>query len=159
MANKSYRRIKDSDIKIIVSELDQWALGNLGSKPTWAMLEKRFGFSRQALEAKADIKSAYDNAKEALSGGLVKTKAETSKENEELLCEINRLNKQTENLKEQELRWKKRWQRIAFHIRQKGLQVEDTDTEIPNEAEARSMTETDKILRPFDKKIPSSGRT
>lgn len=66
--------MSESDIKTIVRDLDRWALGELGSKLTWAMLEDRFGFSRQSLQAKAEIKAAYDNAKTALSGGLIKTK-------------------------------------------------------------------------------------
>ena len=61
--------MSDSDINTIVADLDRWALGELGSKLTWAVLEERFGFSRQSLQAKSEIKAAYDNAKRALSGG------------------------------------------------------------------------------------------
>ena len=44
---KRFRRMSDSDINTIVADLDRWALGELGSKLTWAVLEERFGFSRQ----------------------------------------------------------------------------------------------------------------
>lgn len=87
---KRFRRMSDSDINTIVVDLDRWALGELGSKLTWAVLEERFGFSRQSLQAKPEIKAAYDNAKQALSGGLVKTKAQATKEAEELQVEVDR---------------------------------------------------------------------
>lgn len=155
---KRFRRMSDSDIKAIIADLDRWALGQLGSKLTWAILVERFGFSRQSLQDKSKIKAAYDNAKQALSGGLVKTKEETSKENEELVCEINRLEKEIEEFKRKESLWKKRWQRIAFHIRQKGMQVQAIDRAISEGADSPTERETSNILRPFDKDIPPSGR-
>ncbi len=155
---KRFRRMTESDIKNIIVDLDRWALGHLGSKLTWATLEERFGFSRQSLQAKSEVKAAYDNAKQALSGGLVKSKEQTSEENEELICEINRLNKEVEEFKQKELKWKKRWQRIAFHVRQKGIQVQSVDREIRDGANAPTERETSNILRPFDKDIPPSGR-
>ena len=150
--------MSDSDIKGIIADLNRWTLGHLGSKLTWAILEERFGFSRQSMQAKSEIKAAYSNAKQALSGGLVKTSEETSKENKELVCEINRLEKEIEEYKRKELLWKKRWQRIAFHIRQKGIQVQNIDREVPAGGDAPSEKETSNILRPFDKDIPPSGR-
>lgn len=155
---KRFRRMSDTDIKGIVVDLDRWALGHSGSKLTWSILEDRFGFSRQSLQAKSEIKAAYDNAKQALSGGLVKTKEQTSEDNEELICEINRLEKEIEDFKRKESLWKKRWQRIAFHIRQKGMQVQAIDRSIPEGAASPKERETSNILRPFDKDIPPSGR-
>lgn len=46
---KRFRRMSDSDINMIVADLDRWAMGDLGSKLTWGLLEERFGFSRQSL--------------------------------------------------------------------------------------------------------------
>jgi hypothetical protein len=155
---KRFRRMSESDIKSIIADLDRWALGHLGSKLTWAILEERFGFSRQSLQAKSEIKAAYDNAKQALSGGLVKSKEQTSKENEELICEIERLKKEVDEFKIKELKWKKRWQRIAFHIRQKGMQVAAIDQDMAPDADAPTERETSNILRPFEKEIPPSGR-
>ena len=155
---KRFRRMADSDVKNIVDELDRWALGQLGSKLTWAMLEERFGFSRQSLQAKTKIKSAYKNAKDALSGGLVKTKEQANQENEKLLCEVSRLNLELEEYQRKEMHWMKRWQRLAFHIRQKGVQVSSVDKPMPEGGVAPSESETAKILRPFDKEIPPSGR-
>jgi len=93
---KRFRRMAESDIKSIIADLDRWTLGQLGSKLTWAILEERFGFSRQSLQAKSEIKAAYDHAKKTLTGGLVKTKEQATKENDELICEINRLKQELE---------------------------------------------------------------
>lgn len=155
---KRFRHMAQSDITTIVADLDRWALGQLGSKLTWAILEERFGFSRQSLQAKPEIKAAYDNAKRALSGGLVKTKEQATKENEELLIEVQRLKTELEAYKHKEELWMRRWQQIAFHIRQKGIQMTNVDREPPPTAELPSNTETAKILRPFEKDIPPSGR-
>ena len=115
---KRFRRMSDSDINMIVSDLERWAMGEVGSKLTWAMLEKRFSFSRQSLQAKSEIKAAYDIAKRALSKGLVKTRGQAAKEAKELQVEIDRLKTELEAYKLKEERWLRRWQQIAFHIRQ-----------------------------------------
>ncbi len=155
---KKYRRITDSDIKAIVLEIDRWALGQLGSKFKWEILEESTGIRRQSLQAKPEIKAAYDNAKAALRGGLVKSKEQTTTENEELRCEVHRLQKELKAYKEKELKWFERWQRIAFHVGQSGLQVSDIDKEIHEGAEKPSKRKTADILRPFDKDIPPTGR-
>lgn len=111
--------MSESDINTIVADLDRWALGELGSKLTWAMLEERFGFSRQSLQAKSEIKAAYDNAKRSLSGGLVKSKDQATKEAKELQIEVERLKAELEAYKCKEKQWLRRWQQIAFHVRQK----------------------------------------
>ena len=49
-----------------------------------------------------------------------------------------------------------RWQRIAFHMRQKGMQIHEIDQMTRDNT--LSERETNNILRPFDKEIPSSGR-
>ena len=156
---KRFRRMTKHEIAMIVAELDRWAMGQLGSKLTWSILEERYGFSRQSLQAKPEIKAAYDNAKHMLSGKLVKTAEQTGKENEELLCENRRLKNELDTYKSKELRWLQRWQRIAFHVRQKGIQMESVDREPPGDAELPSSTESAQILRPFNKDIPPSGRT
>jgi len=158
MSNTKFRRMAESDVKAILKELESWALGQLGSKLTWSILEERFGFSRQSLQAKSEIKAAYDNAKSALSGGLIKSKEQTSKENEQLICEMNRLKHEIDEFKKKEIKWKRRWQRIAFHLRQKGIQVSSVDKEVLDDNDLPNNTETAKILRCFDEEIPSSGR-
>lgn len=153
-----FSRMSASDINIIVRELDRWAMGELGSKLTWAMLEKRFSFSRQSLQAKPEIKAAYDNAKQALSGGLVKTKEQATKEADQLQIEVARLQTELEGYKRKEEQWLRRWQQIAYHVRQKGLQMASVDKQPPEGVELPSNTETAKILKMFDKEIPPTGR-
>ncbi|MCT8343161.1 protein kinase [Photorhabdus kleinii] len=155
---KRFRRMSDSDINSIIADLERWALGEFGSKLTWAVLEERFGFSRQSLQAKSEIKAAYDNAKRLLSGGLVKTKDQATKEAKELQVEVERLKTELEAYKLKEERWLRRWQQIAFHIRQKGIQMLSVDKKPLEEAMLPSHTETAQILKPFDKEIPPSGR-
>lgn len=155
---KRFSRMSESDINAIVRELDRWALGNLGSKLTWAMLEQRFGFSRQSLQAKPEIKAAYDNAKKALSGELVITKEQAAKEVDKLQIEVARLKAELEAYKEKEERWLRRWQQIAFHIRQKGIQMVSVDKQVPEGVDLPTNIETAKILKLFDKEIPPSGR-
>lgn len=147
-----------SDIKAIIVDLDRWAQGQLGSKLTWELLEDRFGFSRQSLQAKSEIKAAYDHAKRSLASGMVISKEDTTKENIELRCELERLKLELEAFKRKEVLWKQRWQRIAFHIRGKGIQVQNVDMPIPTGEVEPSERETTTILRIFDKEIPSSGR-
>lgn len=154
-----FRHMSDGDIKLIVQELDKWALGELGSKLTWQILVDKFGFSRQSLQAKPEIKAAYDNAKHALSGGLVKSKKQTEEEYEKLLVELERTKVELETYKEKEQLWFRRWQQIAYHIRQKGIEVSEVDKGInDSDVDVPSRSETAKILRPFDKEIPPSGR-
>lgn len=155
---KRFRRMADSDIKSMVADLDKWALGQLGSKLTWGILEDRFGFSRQSLQAKSEIKAAYDNAKQSLAGGLVQTKEQTSKQNSELIMELERAYLELAEYKRKEMLWKQRWQRIAFHVRQKGIQVHAVDKVIPAGGELPTEKEVTNILRPFDKDIPPTGR-
>tara|TARA_Y100001963_G_scaffold18183_2_gene22495 strand:+ start:1566 stop:1934 length:369 start_codon:yes stop_codon:yes gene_type:complete len=115
--------------------------------------EERFGFSRQSLQAKSEIKAAYDHAKRALSGGLVKTK-----EAEELEVELARVRTELEAYKKREELWQRRWQQIAFHARQKGIQMASVDKAPPEGVDLPSNTESAKILKMFDKEIPPSGR-
>jgi hypothetical protein len=154
--NKRFRRMADTDVRSIIADLDRWAAGELGSKLTWAILEERSGFSRQSLQAKAEIKAAYDYAKKSLSGGLIKSREQATQENDELQNEVQRLRLEIAEYKRRENLWRERWQRIAFNIRQKGIQIHDIDQ--PTEENSLSERETSNILRPFDIEIPSSGR-
>ncbi len=155
---KNFRRMSLTDIKTIISDLDRWAMGQLGSKLTWELLEDRFGFSRQSLQAKPEIKAAYDHAKQALAGGLIISKEQATEENNELRCELERIKLELEAYKRKEYLWKQRWQRIAFHIRGKGIQVQEVDRPIPDGRIEPTERDTTNILKAFDKEIPSSGR-
>ena len=153
-----FRRMGSSDISSILLDLDRWAAGQLGSKLTWATLEDRFGFSRQSLQAKSEIKAAYDLAKLALSGGLVKTRQQASKDNEELQREVDRLKLEVIEFQRKEGLWRLRWQRIAYNIRAKGIQMIDIDKATGSLNALPYDREVAEIIRPFDKDIPSSGK-
>lgn len=146
------------DEQRIIRELNKWALGHFGSKLTWAIIEDRFKFSRQALQAKPEIKAAYDVAKQSLSNSLVISKEATEESNLKLQIERESLKNQIAMFKEKEEKWKRRWQKIAYHVRQKGIQMSDVDKPVPSEANLPSHTETEKILKELDKEIPFSGR-
>lgn len=156
--NSRFRRMQDSDITSIVKDLDRWAAGQLGSKLTWAVLEERFGFSRQSLQVKSEIKAAYDLAKKALAGGLVISRQKSAIDNEQLQREIDRLKLEIVEFRRRETLWKQRWQRIAYHIRAKGVQMHDVDKPLGSIKGLPQESEVSKIIRPFDKDIPESGR-
>ncbi len=157
MSNK-FQRMTEQDEARIIRELNKWALGHFGSKLTWAILEDRFKFSRQSMQAKPQIKAAYDVAKQSLSKGEVISKEVLDKTVDELKVEIDSLKIQISSFQEKEQKWKKRWQQIAYHIRQKGIQITDVDKPVPDDTQLPSHTETEKVLKELDKEIPFSGR-
>ena len=86
-----FQRMTEQDETRIIRELSKWALGHFGSKLTWAILEDRFKFSRQSMQARPQIKSAYDVAKQSLSKGEVNSKEVLDKTIDELKIEIEAL--------------------------------------------------------------------
>jgi hypothetical protein len=146
------------DVTSVVADLDRWAIGQFGPKLTWEMLEDRFGFSRQSLQAKPEIKLAYDFAKKALSTDLSERAGQTLKSSKELMQEIERLQFEIEKYQRLEAMWKARWQRIAFNIRQRGYQINLIDASAPKDSNPLSDREIKKILGDFDQEIPASGR-
>jgi len=156
--SSKFQRMTEVDEQRIIRELNKWALGHFGSKLTWAILEDRFKFSRQSMQAKPQIKAAYDVAKQSLSKGEVTSKEVLDKTVDELKTEIESLKIQLNFFREKELKWKQRWQQIAYHIRQKGIQVCDVDKPVHPETALPSHTTTEKTLKEFDKEIPFSGR-
>lgn len=146
------------DVDSIVKDLDRWATGLLGSKLTWAALEDRFGFSRQSLQSKAEIKAAYLHAKTYLSGGLIKSREQANSENEAIIRDIQRLKMEISEYQKREHLWKQRWQRIAYHIRQKGIQMYEIDKPTSNDSKTLSEREVASLLTAFDKEIPPTGR-
>ena len=153
-----FQRMTEHDERRIIRELNKWAAGHFGSKLTWAILEERFKFSRQSMQAKLLIKSAYDVAKQSLSNGSVVSKESKDESNVQLKIEIENLKNQISTCKEKEEKWKKRWQQIAYHIRQQGIQMSNVDKPAHSQAVLPSHTTTEKTLDEFDKEIPFSGR-
>ena len=157
MSNR-FQRMTELDEARIIRELNKWAMGHFGSKLTWAILEDRFKFSRQSMQAKPAVKAAYDVAKQSLSKGEVTSKEDLDETVEKLKTEIESLKIQLNSFQEKEIKWKKRWQQIAYHIRQKGIQVSDVDKPVHPETVLPSHTTIEKTLKEFDKEIPFSGR-
>lgn len=155
----SGKRLSATDVTMIVRELERWRDGQLGSKLTWAILESTYGFSRQALQAHPRIKLAYVAAKDALRGGLVKTRAEHSEELEELIAKVQELQASLDDYEGREKEWQKRWQRIAYHLRHKGMNVAEIDSSILSRGSLPTKKETESILLPFDKPMQPTGRT
>ncbi len=151
--NKSYRRITDSDIKMITGFIHDIESGKLSYGLSWKTLEENFSFTRQAMQAKPAIKSAFQLAKQSLRGDEGKQLKATP---EEMLKDIKRLEKEIEIYKSREEKWKLRWQRIAYHIREKGLAVKDIDKDPNPNSRLPNVNETISILNAFDKDIPLS---
>ncbi len=62
----------------------------------------------------------------------MKTKAQATKEAEELQVEVDRLKAELEAYKRKEAQWLRRWQQIAFHVWQKGMQMAGVDKAPPS---------------------------
>lgn len=153
-----FKRMSDYESESIVLELNKWAQGMLGSKLTWAILEDKSGFSRQTLQAKPAIKAAYDLAKSSLSGGLAAKKNAALKDSGALQVENQQLRTEIESWRKKEKLWQLRWQRIAFNIRNSGMQMVNIDRDIPQGAKPLSDKESAKVLAFFDKDIPTDGK-
>lgn len=154
----SGKRISELDVTVIVRELDRWRDGELGSKLTWEILEDCYGFSRQALQSHIRIKAAYQAAKTALRGGLVQTRQASDQQISVLKMEVSKLVAGLEVYKKREQEWQKRWQRIAYHLRCKGFNVSEIDTEISISSPLPSQSEANKILKLFDQPMVPTGR-
>lgn len=141
----------------IVEELSRWARGELGSALAWEHLVTQYGFSRQTLNQKSSIKAAYKLAKEALQGGLVRTREEADSEIDVLTKEVARLRLEIEEYRNRERQWKLRWQRIAFNIRKAGVQMFQVDRPV-QKGRLPSATESVKVIQLFDGEVPPSGR-
>lgn len=151
MKSSKYGRMSTEDVHKVVDELALWAEGKLGSSLTWKALEERFGFTRAAMHSKPEIKSAYRSAKEALTQ-LPNTRQEVGEELAILEQKVALLQKEVAEYQRREKLWRERWQRIAFHIRLKGMHVHQVDR--PAGGSLPDDKETTKILSMFDKDIP-----
>lgn len=123
------------------------------------ILEERFGFSRQSLQAKPEIKAAYDFAKKSLAGGLVINRQQAGKDIEYLQREVQRLELEVADYKRREMLWKERWQKIAYNIRQKGMQVHKVDCQVSASRAVIDLKETFNVISAFDIEISASERT
>lgn len=125
---KHVPKMTDADRQYALKELEAWRDGQRGSKLAWNLLEKTTGFSRQTLSAKPEIKEAYDAAKAALSQGL---RPRRPKNDGYVEDRLKHLTNELEHYKQLEAEWLERWMRIAYHLRGKGLSIEDMDRPLP----------------------------
>lgn len=151
-------RIDDVEILRIEFELEQWRLGKLGLKLTWFILEKSTGFTRQALHNQPRIRAAYIAAKKALRTKEINPYTESESVVKGLEDRIQTLEAAIALYVNKEKQWQARWQRIAFHLRGKGLNVSEIDREPEKNSRLPSMKQTENILSFYDKSLDPSGR-
>jgi len=101
------RYITADDETDILKYLKEWESGRYGKKLTWGVLNKAFGFSRQALSGNANVKDGYDDAKAKLKDATteIDVLAEISKENRELKKELANANKLIHEYEQKYIRW------------------------------------------------------
>ena len=148
---KNNRKMTQTDIDRIVLELKRWEVGELGTRLTWHRLEESFGFSRVAMSIKPGIKVAYEKAKKSLRGGQVKTRQQQADIISWLQDEVSQLRGELAEYKRREKMWLKKWQRIAYHLKFKGLgSMRDFDRPIPEGEKVPTQKESKKILESVD---------
>ncbi|OZO04550.1 protein kinase [Pseudomonas sp. IB20] len=156
--SKFAKRMDSGDVKAIVNELGRWALGELGSGLRWKTLEDQFGFTRQALNARLEIKVAYGAAKASLAGGLASKQKNAVRDAEELVIRVEQLERELQTYKDREAKWLLRWQQIAYNVRARfGAQIASIDVSRGPVHGLPNQRQTDAILRPLDLPIPSVG--
>ncbi len=156
--SKFGKRMGSGDVKAIVRELDRWALGELGSGLRWKTLEDQFGFTRQALNARLEIKVAFDAAKASLAGGLASKQKNAIRDAGELVIRVEQLERELQAYKEREVKWLLRWQQIAYNVRARfGVQMAYIDASGGSRYGVPNQRQTDAILKPLDLPIPSVG--
>ncbi|QOR40238.1 protein kinase [Billgrantia diversa] len=150
---KKYKRMTEEDQKSIVRFIHELSAAEDESL-SWKLLESTFGFTRQAMQAKPGVKSAFQHAKSSIRNGDKAPRRIRSMSHEDLVKKVEELEGEIKLLKEREYKWKQRWQRIAFNIRQKGLQVNDVDAEATQDGKMPNSNETESIIRTLDSEIP-----
>lgn len=146
------------DVKAIIKELDRWALGELGSGLRWKTLEDQFGFTRQALNARLEIKVAFDAAKASLAGGLAAKQKNAARDAEALVIRVEQLERELRAYKELEAKWLLRWQQIAYNVRARfGVQMSLIDTASNPKDGLPNLRAVGSILKPLDTPIPPVG--
>lgn len=156
--SKFAKRMGAGDVKAIVKELDRWALGEFGSGLRWKTLEDQFGFTRQALNARLEIKVAFDAAKASLAGGLASKQKNAVRDAGDLVLKVEQLERELQVYKDREAKWLLRWQQIAYNIRARfGAQMSSIDTPGGGREGLPNLRATESILKQLDNPIPSVG--
>jgi hypothetical protein len=156
---KHNRKMTSADVRRIVTELRRWEAGELGSKLTWSRLERDFGFTRVALNAKPEIKQVYSAAKTALRKGGITS---TAKAHLGMAAAKERIDKLRRKLDESEAKNEKMqllWQRVAYHLMAKGLgSISIYDQPIPPREPVPDPETVDKVIGIYDRPLPARAR-
>ncbi len=107
MKVKKHRYITADDESDILKYLEEWKTGRYGKKLNWGILDKAFGFSRQALSGNKNIYDAYIETKEKLKEANTEIDAlsDIAKENKELKTELSKANKKIHEYEQKYIRW------------------------------------------------------
>jgi hypothetical protein len=126
------RKMTTEDIGFIIQELRRWEQGDFGPKLTWEKIEKFTGFTKPALHAKPEIKEAFQKAKEILAKGGRKSVARQKDEYAVYLeNKTGALQEELKKYKQLEMTWLAKWQRIAYHLKVRGISIEEVDQTLP----------------------------
>lgn len=150
----SFRKMTEGDISSILQFLESYTPKT--NVLRWQDVEEYSKFTRQALHAQPRIKAAYLSAKTRLADARNAKPTPTTSlvlapEFEE---QIKALYKKIQILEHQHELWRRRWYRIAFHIRNEGVQMFNIDKPVPIGSPPISDKEVRKILDRFDEDIP-----
>lgn len=134
------RYITADDESDILKYLEEWETGRYGKKLTWSILNKSFGFSRQALSGNANIKNAYIKAKDTLkeANTEIDVLSDISKENKQLKKQLLIANEKIHEYEQKYIRWQ-------VNAMAKGISVEALNIKVdPSiKEELRKRTQED----------------
>jgi|TARA_B110000211_G_scaffold229237_1_gene286692 hypothetical protein len=134
------RYITADDESDILKYLEEWETGRYGKKLTWSILNKSFGFSRQALSGNANIKNAYIKAKDTLkeANTEIDVLSDISKENKQLKKQLLIANEKIHEYEQKYIRWQ-------VNAMAKGISVEALNKKVdPSiKEELRKRTQED----------------
>lgn len=127
--NKKLVRMKPEDVQSILYELDAWEQGERGKKLVWDILERLSGFSRQSLWAKSEIKNRFESVKETLRQGIDKN--DSNQYRRTLEQRIDSLEKEINQLKQQQNYWLELWARYEYNSRVMGIDTARLEQPLP----------------------------
>ena len=145
----------EQDIKEILAELNRWESGELGSKLTWHRISDFSGYTRKALYSKPEIRSAFEIAKKALSKSGKTRIARERGHIGYLEKKLKAVERELAMYKKREKGWLIKWQRVAYHIMEKGIVgIQYYDQPIPENASLPDQKTTNNVIEFINKPLP-----
>ncbi|WP_074758974.1 hypothetical protein [Pseudomonas abietaniphila] len=149
----TYRKMTEGDIRLILAFVQNFEPES--NVLRWRDVEAHSNFTRQALQAHPQIKSAFLAAKERLIQKRPENKElDSSSASVPSSEKVRALTEKIALLEHQQEIWRRRWYCIAYHIRQQGIQMFDVDKPVPLGRQALTTKDVRKILEPFDQDMP-----